>query len=401
MSRPREVSIAAIVAFVGSGLFILAGVGVGLVSGVFLWAFHQENPNLSLRGVSDPSLLLVRNVLIVAIIVPILLGLAGAITAKGMLRMKRWSRISTIAWCVTSTLVCLLGLAHPRLGPELQISSTPILALMLFLIPINAWWLMLFYRPAMVAEFGPPAIVLRNDARSGATRFRKGNWLIVSAAVIVGVPLGLASWRHYQQKELMHEIELSRDAVASAKGWHYHTIRKVGGYSPETIDKDTTCPVFQHSIVTDGSPEGGSVVRESINYFGTTYVRFNGQWIESKGRQIDNDAQGKIEIMECTRGPLGLDENSLPYAAVIEDGSVVREEVQSVAEETCRDYHVSVPTPEDPQEKAFEFTICINELDHLPRETRRVQPGTNEESVSRYSNWTASGDPKLPPDFSK
>jgi hypothetical protein len=401
MSRPREISIAATVAFVGSGLFILAGVGLGLISGFSLWAFHQKYPDLDLRDAHDPSLLLLRNILVVAVIVPILLGLVGVITAKGMLSMKPWSRISTIAWCVASTFVCLLGLAHPKLGPEIHISPTPILMLMLFLIPINAWWLMLFYRPAVVAGFGSPAAALRNDAQPGAIKLSKAKWLMISAAVIGTVLLGLASWRHYQQKALMHEIELSRDAVASAKGWHYHRIHKVAGYSLQTIDADTTCPIFQHSIVAADGPDGSPLVRESINYFGTSYVRLNGQWVQSKGRQMDNDAQGTIEIVECTKGPLGLDDNSLQYAAVIEDGSVVRGEVQNVAGETCRDYQVSVPTPDDPQEKTFQFTICINELDHFPRETRRVQPGTNEETVSRYSNWTASSDPQLPPDFSK
>jgi len=64
----------------------------------------------------------------------------------------------------------------------------------------------------------------------------------------------------------------------------------------------------------------------------------------------------------------------LPLDSFIEDGSVKRGVLRQVNGDSCRDYQVSAPTPHDPAERKFEFTICINELDHLPRETRRTAP---------------------------
>jgi hypothetical protein len=111
------------------------------------------------------------------------------------------------------------------------------------------------------------------------------------------------------------------------------------------------------------------------------------------------NAQGSIPIFECLKGTMGNDSNSLPYAAIIQDGTVRRGAVRNVRDESCTDYEIAVATPHDPEEKEFRFAMCINEEDHLPRETRRTPPGSDEESISDYTQWNALSKPDLPEGF--
>jgi hypothetical protein len=43
--------------------------------------------------------------------------------------------------------------------------------------------------------------------------------------------------------------------------------------------------------------------------------------------------------------------------------------------------------------------MCINEQDHLPRETRRTVPGSEQEGVSTFTQWNAMTEPQLPAGF--
>jgi len=61
----------------------------------------------------------------------------------------------------------------------------------------------------------------------------------------------------------------------------------------------------------------------------------------------------------------------------------------------------AVPTPHDPQEEDFRFSIGINERDHLPRETRRTPPNAGHQWVATYRQWNATSEPQFPSDFSK
>jgi hypothetical protein len=218
-----------------------------------------------------------------------------------------------------------------------------------------------------------------------------GKWIAVAGVVIVlAAGLGWWNWRNSP----MREMERSQKAAASAKSWHYHGLHYFPASAPETFDIDTFCPVFQHTVQGATDQNSSPRVLESIIYFGRAYGRVGGQWVLGQG-----NAQGSLPIFECDKGSLGSDGNSLPYEAIVSDGSVRRGGVRSVAGEACRDYEVAVATPHDPSEKEFRFSMCINEQDHLPRETRRTAPGAREEGVSNYSQWNAFSEPQLPADF--
>jgi hypothetical protein len=215
-------------------------------------------------------------------------------------------------------------------------------------------------------------------------------WIAVAVVLIVlAAGLGWWNWRNSP----MREMERSEKAAASAKSWHYHSLHYFPASAPETFDIDTFCPAFQHTIRSATNQDGSPRVLDSIIYFGRSYGRVEGQWVLSPG-----NGQGSKPIFECDTGSLGSDDNSLPYTAFVSDGSVRRGGVRSVAGESCRDYEIAVATPHDPSEKEFRFSMCINEQDHLPRETRRTAPGAGAEGVSNYSQWNAFSEPQLPAD---
>jgi hypothetical protein len=223
-------------------------------------------------------------------------------------------------------------------------------------------------------------------------------WKWIVAAVVVILLIQSLLWMSWRNSP-MREIERSSAAVENAKSWHYHTVRTYTGQPPNTFDKDTFCPTFQHTIQSGTDHNGAPIVFDTIIYFGRSYSLVAGQWASSGGRQADINAQGSISIFECPHGSIGSDENSLPYDAILKDGTVRRGEIRDVEGDSCRDYEIAVPTPHDPQEKEFQFSMCIKEQDHLPRETRRTAPGAEQEGVSTFTQWNAMTEPQLPAGF--
>jgi hypothetical protein len=220
-------------------------------------------------------------------------------------------------------------------------------------------------------------------------------WIVAATVMILLIAgLGWMNWRNSP----MRDIEKSSAAVENATSWHYHTVRTYTGQPPGTFDKDTFCPSFQHTIQSGTDRNGAPIVFDTIIYLGRSYGHVGGEWVTSGGRQADIDAQGSIPIIECPNGAIGSDENSLPYAA-IKDGAVRRGAVRDVEGDSCREYEISVETPHDAQEKQFQFSMCINEQDHLPRETRRTPPGAAQEGVSTFTQWNAMTEPRLPAGF--
>lgn len=267
---------------------------------------------------------------------------------------------------------------------------------MLVLIPINAWWLMLFLRSPIKERIAPASVSLQTSRRAKGQKVLTPSRIVLAIAVIL-VAAGLLRLNWVNSP--MREIERSETAVGHAKSWHYHTMLVFAGYAPETLDTDTFCPSFQRTLRKGTGQDGTPRVIESINFFGRVYGYAGGEWRVSQGRQVDMNAQGSIPIFECLNGAIGNDNNSLPYAAIIQDGKVRRGAVRSVGGESCTDYEITVATPHDPQEKEFRFAICINEQDHLPREVRRTPPGSDKESISDYSQWNALSKPDLPEGF--
>ncbi len=396
MNRPREITAAAVVALIASGLFILASLLLAAAIGVMLWGISRKYPGVSFHS-NDPDFRQVEEIIGAGIVIPLVLGVIGIFTGRGLLRMRPWARKIAIGWSVGSSLLCLAALAHPGWKPGIQFNASAILALMLGLFPINAWWLLLFFRSETKALFAAPGTAPQIVQRPSWLTEQFIPKLVIVVAVILLIAVG-AAWM-LRRNSPIREIERSRDAVATITSWHYHSIRFVPGRPPETIDMDILCPSFQHRIGSIVDEKGATQVRETIQYFNNYYTHVGDQWLAAQRRPGQEDPG----IFECRTdvGPLGGDEYSLPYAGIMEDGNVKRGELKDVAGESCREYDISVPTPHDPTEKDYRFRMCINEQDHLPRETRRILPVSSYEGVSTYRQWNAMKEPQLPAEIAK
>src|SRR5260370_17004825 len=160
-------------------------------------------------------------------------------------------------------------------------------------------------------------------------------WIVGAIAVILLIAgVEWMNWRNWA----MRGIERSSGGVENAKSWDYHTVRKYTGQPSNTFDKDTFCPSFQRTIQSGTDHSGAPIVFDTIIYFGRSYSRVAGQWASSTGRQADINAQGSIPIFECPHGSIGSDENSLPYDAILKDGTVHRGGNREVEGEFGRHY---------------------------------------------------------------
>jgi hypothetical protein len=222
---------------------------------------------------------------------------------------------------------------------------------------------------------------------------------IAAGVIVLVIILGYLKWKYSP----FREIERSRDSVAAAKSWHYHTIHRWPGYPSETYDADILCPVFEHVTSSPTTDDGTPISREYINYLGNVYNHVGDRWLSGAGggqAAANANIPGRAPIFECLKNlTIGVDETALPYAAILNDGNVRRGGMRELDGESCRDYEVSVPTPDDPSEKKFQFSLCINEGDHLPRETRRTPPGESQEHISTYTRWNVLKEPDLPPEI--
>jgi len=172
-----------------------------------------------------------------------------------------------------------------------------------------------------------------------------------------------------------------------------HTVRIFGTIPPETVDVDVVCPSFQHRIAQGARTDGTLASYEYIALNGHIYNRVADQWILSKTPAPDMwncDHHGTL---------LDGDGNSLPYAAILDEATIRRGELRESGDESCRDYEIAVPTPTNILEREYRFFLCINDRDHLPRQTRRTVRGSDHEDVILYSHWNQNNEPALPADF--
>jgi hypothetical protein len=131
-NRPREITVAAMSAIIGSSLFVLAGVGVAGAVGYMVLAISHKY-QVSLRN-AGPDFREVMEIFAYLAAIPLLLGIVGLIAGRGLLRMKPLARLSAISWAIGSTRACFYFLAHPAFKPGMHLSATAITLLMLFLL---------------------------------------------------------------------------------------------------------------------------------------------------------------------------------------------------------------------------------------------------------------------------
>jgi hypothetical protein len=155
MTSPRPsgpVVAAGIVAIIGSCLAIL-----GAVLGLFGMTMLPSTPSAG----QLPSG--IQTMATVVLVVWLAVAVFGITTGVGILRLKNWARISALAWAAISAGLCsiillfsmIMPLPAPN-GPH-PISTTTLrmFIILFYSIPVvvGIWWLILFNRPRVRAEF--------------------------------------------------------------------------------------------------------------------------------------------------------------------------------------------------------------------------------------------------------
>ncbi|HEY2823309.1 MAG TPA: hypothetical protein VGJ06_19855 [Candidatus Acidoferrum sp.] len=159
--RSAAVTASGVIAILGS-LFTAIGVLIGLMG--LLVSFGYSNPAATIPGVRAITGAMMVFFLAVAI--------WGAFSGVGVIRFRNWARISILVWAGITAPICLLVIAVmawiplPTM-PDQQLTST---LLRFFIIAfygaplaIAVWWLILFTRPHIVAQFRPAAAGVSGD----------------------------------------------------------------------------------------------------------------------------------------------------------------------------------------------------------------------------------------------
>jgi hypothetical protein len=154
---------AAIVEFLGSVLALLVSV-VFLRSEIDL--YHLSEKFVHIYGPASAFHFLGPAFYIVYMILPMLFGLLGIVCACGLFGLREWARKGTLFLATVPVLVCvLLVLFHPSAvfppdpgqGAILAFGGGVYLGLFVYLlvalIPVSIWWLILFTRSSIRAQF--------------------------------------------------------------------------------------------------------------------------------------------------------------------------------------------------------------------------------------------------------
>ncbi len=163
--RSASVTAAGIVAIIGSVLTLLGSCLI--VVAILVTPASQTGPQL-------PSF--VRNLTVGAIAFFAGLAILGIFTGVGVLRLKSWARISALVWSGITAAICGFGLAFLTFIPLPTPASSPTpVSIMAFVrvttglfyavpLGIAIWWLILFNRNGIAAQFAAPGTDVPLDA---------------------------------------------------------------------------------------------------------------------------------------------------------------------------------------------------------------------------------------------
>jgi hypothetical protein len=155
MTNPEQPSAAVtasgVIAILGS-VFTIIGIFFALL-GIFLVSSVPNAPPMV------PVVRMVATLMMLACLAVAIFGIASGV---GLIRFRNWARISTLVWSGIAAPICLVAMSAMLLVPFAETPNSPIpnLALRLIIsafygapLAIAAWWLILFTRPRIVAQF--------------------------------------------------------------------------------------------------------------------------------------------------------------------------------------------------------------------------------------------------------
>jgi hypothetical protein len=151
--RSAAVNAAGVIAILGS-IFSLIGILFTLL-GVFVASSIPNSPGIA------PGLRLFVGVMMTVLLAFPILGIA---TGVGLIRFRNWARISALVWSGITGPICLIAVAAMLFVP---VPMTPghaipdvifrLIVSVFYVAPlaVTIWWLILFTRPRIVAQFQP------------------------------------------------------------------------------------------------------------------------------------------------------------------------------------------------------------------------------------------------------
>jgi hypothetical protein len=140
-----------VIAILGSVVTAI-GILIGMM-GLFL-SFGRPNPMETIPGV--------RTITAVAMVVFFCITIWGAFSGVGLIRFRNWARISVLVWAGVAAPICVVVIAFMAFiplptPPDSPITSTVVRLIMVIFyggpLAVAVWWLILFTRPRIVAQF--------------------------------------------------------------------------------------------------------------------------------------------------------------------------------------------------------------------------------------------------------
>jgi hypothetical protein len=191
MANPAKpsaaVTAAAIIAIIGS-VFAVLGTAMGAV-GLLLMSRLPQGPAMPV-GVLPMAAAMMIFFLALAVF--------GILTGIGLLRLRNWARISALVWAGISVPIsalvilvfALIPMPAPPNGSAAPMLFVRVFSLLFYGVPlaVGIWWLVLFNRKAVVAQFVPP------PAGDGATAPGTPSGSAVLGRPAVPLPITVLGW---------------------------------------------------------------------------------------------------------------------------------------------------------------------------------------------------------------
>jgi hypothetical protein len=149
--RSTAVMASGVVAILGSVVTAI-GILIGMMG--LLLSFGRPNPMETMPGI--------RAITAAMMVVFFAITIWGAFSGVGLIRFRNWARISVLIWAGITTPICLLVIATTAFIPLPTPPGSPVTSTMIRVImaifyggpmAIAVWWLILFTRPGITAQF--------------------------------------------------------------------------------------------------------------------------------------------------------------------------------------------------------------------------------------------------------
>jgi hypothetical protein len=159
--RSAAVMAAGVIAILGS---VVTAIGILIAMMGLLISFGQPSPFEAMPQIRAMS--------IVFLVVSFAVAIWGAFSGVALIRSRNWARVSVLIWSGITSPICAIVIISMFFFPIPEAPHSVVTAAMIRVftaifyggpLAIAVWWLILFTRPAVVAQFKPAAEAASGD----------------------------------------------------------------------------------------------------------------------------------------------------------------------------------------------------------------------------------------------